>query len=779
MENEFVAHISEDGEREQTVLEHLMGVSKLCKDFVKGYDLEELVQLEGFLHDIGKYSAEFQNRIRFNGKRCDHSTAGTQYLYELNCAIGTLLGYAIAGHHAGLPDYGSVFDTADNNAGTLVGRLKKNKSEIPSYSGFQKDIDETRILESIEKATDEIKFSKYREDENCGFHYAFLIRFLYSCLVDADYIDTEKFMGGNEKERGIGCDFSLLLEKLNDKKRKFSSAERTVVNILRGRILEQCEERANCRRGIYKLNVPTGGGKTFASMAFALNHIKHHNSDEQCVHKFKHIIYVIPFTSIIEQNAKVFSEILGEKYILQHHSNFDFEEQEGGSCNIKKLATENWDYPITVTTNVQFFESLFAYRSSKCRKIHNIADSVIIFDEVQMFPSQFLLPCMRAIEELVKEYGCTTVLCSATQPGLERFIYDEALRPVSDLCTLNINELEQFNRTDIELVGELSQQELVEKVLENKQALIIVNTKRKAKQLFKKLEEAKLDYIYHLSTFMCPEHRHEIIEKVKKRLKKKLPCIVVSTSLIEAGVNLDFPVVYREMAGLDSIIQAAGRCNREGKLPDKGKVYVYEMQEEREGRYGSNPYYNYLNICRELTKMTFKTFKDLQSNEAVAFYFKELYKDDSSDELEKLDKSEILKDLNRDNGSKNHIFEYDFRKISKKFKMIDDLGECSVIVDYKGQATELINTMRFGGYSISTARQLQKYTVNVMPRCFNDLVRSGKVLEVGDSEYQEADASRSKGHRTIGILKESSENGDYSSKIGLIFNEDLGDGIFS
>ena len=603
----YIAHKRDDG-CEQPLLEHLTGTAEKASCFAKYFGKSETAFMCGLLHDIGKYSDDFQERIKNDGKLCDHSTAGAKVLKSMNPAIGGLLGYVIAGHHSGLLNGGGWGAVHDD--GSLFGRLKK---EVPDFSAYKLEITEN-MYPALNNIAMQLASTKPLNSRNQGFCFSFLVRMIFSCLVDADFLDTEKFMNDGKITRGIECNFNELEEKIIKHAGKFKAD--SDINKKRREIFEQCLKKAEGNPGVYKLSVPTGGGKTIASMAFSLKHIRYNP-------KLRRIIYVIPFTSIIEQNARVFSDILGEKYVLEHHSNYDFGENDENNYNIKKLSAENWDIPVVVTTNVQFFESIYGNKSSKLRKLHNIANSVIVLDEVQMLPTDYLIPCVKALEELVNNYNCSVVLCSATQPEAERFMSEKI--KAEEICS-DITELyESFNKTKIKFIGNITSDELVKRLQGVTQCLLIVNTKKQARNLYEKI---KMEYgqegVFHLSTYMCPAHRFEKIQEIRKRLKNEAKCIVVSTSLIEAGVDVDFPVVYRAMCGLDSIIQAAGRCNRERRY-ELAYLYVFDFIDEEFKVNKSSPYGNYLRQRQSITEIVAGKYEDVTRPEAIKEYFDMIY----------------------------------------------------------------------------------------------------------------------------------------------------------
>ena len=453
----YLAHIAGDG-REQTVAEHLEGTARRSAAFAADFGSEDFGRLVGLAHDIGKNTSAFQRRLKEGGPKVDHATAGA-----VECAgVGAYIcACCVIGHHGGLPDFGNP-EVDMPGAPTFSGRLKKGlQGGIPPYEWSGR-------LPAVPPEPD------FQDD---GYRLAMWTRMLYSCLVDADYLDTEAFMSGGMVQRG-GCDaLPVLWERLKRHIEGFYPPE-GALNRLRCRILEDCTEAGSGQKGIYTLTVPTGGGKTLASLAFALRHAMQHG--------MRRIIYVIPYTSIIEQNALVFRSILGENNVLEHHSGaiFDSDEETSGEKSRQRLASENWDAPVVVTTAVQFFESIHANRSSKCRKLHNIANSVIIFDEAQMLPMNALLPCVGAISSLVTDFGASAVLCTATQPVLNDLIQSFApqLR-AKEICPDTAQLYESFRRVSFRSIGERSNAALAEELRAQKQVLCIVNSRKAAQDI--------------------------------------------------------------------------------------------------------------------------------------------------------------------------------------------------------------------------------------------------------------------------------------------------------
>ena len=583
----YYAHSAQDKlgnllsyEHWQTLQSHSVNVGEMAEDFARVFGAQEIAYQTGRLHDLGKYSEAFNHRLH-GGPSVDHATAGAKIAVERwGNVIGKLMAFCIAGHHAGLANGNGEGD----NRRTLKDRLALRFGEdIPALDNlWQQEIKPPQNLSAPQLKADA---------HHPFFSYAFFTRMLYSCLVDADYLDTEAFYLNLENTavgRGGYPDLNALQHNFNQfinafRRRVAQAPEQTeaekrnaALNRLRSEILDHAVEQAAQPQGLFTLTVPTGGGKTFTSMAFALEHAKRHD--------MRRVIYVIPFTSIIEQNAaefrKAFGE-LGEQAVLEHHSTFDDDKLQNEATKDKlRLASENWDAPIVITTAVQFFESLFADRSSRCRKLHNIAGSVIILDEAQMLPLNLLLPIMQAIKELAQNYRCSVVMCTATQPAVqaENGFY-RGFENVREIAPKPTALFDKLRRTTVQHIGTQTDADLLAKLAEHPQMLVIVNNRRHARSLY---DQAKhLDGTFHLTTLMCAKHRSQKLDEIRGRLKKGEPCRVIATSLIEAGVDVDFPLVMRAEAGLDSVAQAAGHCNSEGKRPSENSfVWIFTSEEQ-------------------------------------------------------------------------------------------------------------------------------------------------------------------------------------------------------
>jgi len=682
----LLAHGATDEHPEgQSIEAHLKGTGELAETFAAEFGAAANGKLCGIAHDIGKYSDEFQLRLR-GGKKVDHATAGAIECFKIKAAFEAV---CVIGHHSGLPNVGHK-DADTTESQTFFGRkLRAEQGGIPDY---RKNWNGHIALPQ-----------DYFRPSGRGFATAFYIRMLYSCLVDADYIDTETFMNG-DAGRGNYEPLSALCDKLTAYISKWNNPTREI-DILRQKILNSCIEKASAPRGIFSLTVPTGGGKTVASMAFALNHA--------VANSMKRIIYVIPYTSIIEQNAKVFRDILGQENVVEHHSSVSYELSENADELEYRsaLATENWDAPVIVTTAVQFFESLYANRSSKCRKLHNIANSVLIFDEAQMIPSNNLRPCVAAIAELVRAYNATAVLCTATQPAIDEMLLEYSKKEsVVELCPDVDGMFEKFRRTSFEKEGRLTTDELVSRLESQQQVLCIVNTRKFAQEVYEALPS---EGRFHLSTLMCPVHRKQKLDEIRERLKSGKTCRVVSTSLIEAGVDVDFPRVFREMAGLDSILQAAGRCNREGKRSAESSIVtVFESE---------NKVNKLIAVNRDAAEETVRDWTQPNTMSTIERYFK-AYRDF----LRNDDKSGVMTASEKGISGCGLPFEW----IAKEFKLIDQ-NTFTVYISV-GEGKELISRLREGERSRELYRKAGMYSVSIYENHFNALINAGAAEPFGE-----------------------------------------------
>ena len=685
----YLAHINKYGD-EQTVKEHLENTAVLCGKFAESFGAYDAGYCCGLLHDIGKYSLKFQQRIRGSEQRVDHATAGAKVCWEKK-GMYQFLSYCIAGHHAGLPDTGGSGDISTD--GTMTGRMRKKLEDFEAYA------EEIKIPMLGNPPFQPVK------SENIDFFFSMFIRMLYSCLVDADYLDTESFMNRKERVREQGETIAVLCDRLEKHISDWLKQEDlSTVNGRRTEILKHCMKMGEANKGLFRLTVPTGGGKTIASLAFALKHAEKHHMDR--------VIYVIPYTSIIEQNAKVFTEILGSENVLENHCNIDYESDE--ELRPMQLAAENWDKPVIVTTNVQFFESLFSNKSSRCRKLHNMANSVIIFDEAQMLPNDYLKPCIAAMEQLLRYYRSSIVLCTATQPALKNILSENIDIASVELCPRMEEQFRFFKRVSIHNLERISEDELVHRLETEHQALCILNTRKRAQKIY---QQVKGEGVYHLSTTMYPVHRKAILDKIRERLKKQERCIVVSTSLVEAGVDLDFQTVYRQMAGVDSIIQAAGGCNREGKRnADTCFTYIFSL-EGREDVPGQRQQ-------TEITESLLYDKRNPDSLDTINRYFKMLYhfKGDN------LDKKRIMDKFKKSN--------FQFATVSKEFTIIEENTK-TILITREGEAAEVYEELRQKGFTKGLVRKMGQYCVNLHENDFQKMYAAGILEEISEDMKQD------------------------------------------
>ena len=723
MPTTYYAHSAENQPhaRWQTFADHAHKVGEMAAAFAAAFGAQEIARYTGELHDLGKYSPAFQERLHSSSKPVDHTTAGARIAIERwGNVIGKLMAFCIAGHHAGLANGSGEGD----NRSTLKQRLALQfGADIPALDNLWQQ--EIKLPETL--SAPPLKADVHHP----FFSYAFFTRMLYSCLVDADYLDTEAFYSNLENktvERGGYPDLNALQHNFNQfinnfRRRIAQAPEQTeaekrnaALNRLRSEILDHAVEQAVQPQGLFTLTVPTGGGKTFTSMAFALEHAKRHD--------MRRVIYVIPFTSIIEQNAaefrKAFGE-LGEQAVLEHHSTFDDGKLQNEATKDKlRLASENWDAPIVVTTAVQFFESLFADRSSRCRKLHNIAGSVIILDEAQMLPLNLLLPIMQAIKELAQNYHCSVVMCTATQPAVqaENGFY-RGFENVREIAPKPTALFDKLRRTTVQHIGTQTDADLLAKLAEHRQMLVIVNNRRHARSLY---DQAKhLDGTFHLTTLMCAKHRSQKLDEIRGRLKNGESCRVIATSLIEAGVDVDFPLVMRAEAGLDSVAQAAGRCNREGKrLSENSFVWIFAPED---GWKNPPELAFQAGVMRVITR---HHADDLLSTTAITAYFRELY----ALKGRELDKENILQKHSKAAKS----LDFPFQTIADKFRIIKS-PMLPLIIPFDSKAEKLMDALRHADHIGGLLRELQPYTVQIYEKDLAALYKDRLIEQVNEQTF--------------------------------------------
>ena len=695
---------------------HLDKVAESASTFAEAFRAREWGEAVGRCHDLGKLSEEFQLYIsnagaasvdagaeeEVPGKRVDHSTFGARFVAQAaGGVIGQLLAFCIAGHHTGLADESSSDELTQR--GTLRHRLDPAKYPIPAVAVPDLALPTLKLPLRLTVSG----------DVDAPFQLAFFTRMLFSCLIDADRARTEEFCNpeasGERRKLSTGAgrpSLDALKRQLDDHlRRKQEAAEQTVVNRQRTIVLEHCRKAASLAPGFFSLNVPTGGGKTLSSLAFALEHALRHN--------LRRVSMATPFTSIIEQNADVYRDALGplaETGLVEHHTHL----QPARDTRSNQLGTENWDAPLVVTTNVQLMESLFSYRTTPCRKLHNLARSVIILDEAQTIPVELLRPALAALRELVLNYGCSIVLCTATQPALERRkdfeLGIESVRPIiPDAVPL----FRALRRVEVRRLGVQGDRELTLKLAGEHAVLCIVNTRRHASRLYDQVAQAsEPGDCFHLSTWMCGEHRRAVLRTIRERLAAKEPCRVISTQLVEAGVDLDFPTVYRAEAGFDSIAQAAGRCNREGML-ELGLTYVFEAEE----RPPAGLLRASADAGRELTG-----YPDPLAPEAIEAYFRLFY----WTQKHRWDKHKVMEKMAFDRARGRALLQ--FREVAQAFRMIRD-EQLPILIPYDAKASALRDKLSAGNVPFVPQRELQPYLISVRKEAIQQLQGRGFVTE--------------------------------------------------
>ncbi len=711
----FFAHSLEGRNRDawQPLPAHLQAVSLLTASRADKFGAGRLGALIGLLHDLGKYAREFQDYIDGRGNSPDHATAGALEILKLAAETGpdriaALIGaYCIAGHHSGLPDW------SGNRA--LSDRLKK---QLPSLDAIWQ-----RELTPIASGLFPKNIRLHDDKSRLGFQLAMFGRMLFSSLIDSDRRDTEAFYVGVE-DKAVDRDWPKLSAIIEGLIARFEThmagitagANESPLGKLRANILAHARGKAALPRGVFTLNVPTGGGKTLASLGFALDHARAHGMDR--------IVYGIPFTSIIEQTAAIFGDVLGQDVVLEHHSGIEEERQDRtppekeGEPNIQgkmRLAMEDWSAPVIVTTNVQLFESLFASRTSRCRKLHNLVNSVIVLDEAQTIPRPLLRPCVAALDELVRNYGCSVVLCTATQPALAapRFKGGFNLSEERELAPDPRELAEKLRRVTLVHGGDMNDAALVDALAHTEQALVIVNSRRHALALYRAAQAAGLEGLVHLTTRHYAAHRRAILEKIRWALNHKMPCRLIATSLIEAGVDVDFPRGWRAEAGLDQIAQAAGRINREGRRPrEDSTLTVFRAPD--------NPAPPEIkSLSSDMARMMHK-HHNLFSPAAIEDFFGEVYWRLSP---QGLDAKSIFDDFAIGSGQ----VRFSYRTVAEKFRMIES-GMVPVIIPGDDEARDTIGKLSIAQIPSGViARKLQTYIVQVPPKARERLIACGRV----------------------------------------------------
>lgn len=718
-----LAHLSPDGRR-HLLEDHLCKVSDLAAACAAAFDGAEHARLAGLWHDLGKYSSAFQQMLAEANKpseahvddavergargRVDHSTAGAFHACSASGADGFPIAFAIAGHHAGLADWRK-----------LAERLKSRGSEClkAAESGGPP---EWLLRQAVPPLPARVLPSSF-DDAPRTRALELFTRMVFSALCDADFLDTEAFF---DPERASLRGGHLSLAQLSVRLTEYvdalaAAAPDTPVNRIRAEVRRACMEKAAHDRGVFTLTVPTGGGKTLAAMEFALRHAERHG--------LRRVIVAIPYTSILEQSAAVYRRAFGlsddDPNLLEHHSAMDQARETARG----RLAAENWDVPVIVTTNVQLLESLFARRTSRCRKLHNLARSVIILDEPQTLPRGFLAPTTDVLDALVRDYGASVILASATQPALARpMLQTSSLEHTIELIDEPDGLADRLRRVDVDWSrahAPLSWNALAEELAEEPDVLAIVHRRDDARALTVALDAVLGDETtLHLSALMCPAHRSQVLSEIKERKSRGERLRVVSTQLVEAGVDLDFPVVYRALGGLDALAQAAGRCNREGRLRGRGQLRVFLAPTE--------PPDGVLLQGLEIARSMLRDELDLFSPATHRAYFERLYRAGSHDE----------KEVQRKRA------ELAFEQVAGAYRLIDDSWSAPLVIPFDERTRKDLTELDLAGPSRARLRALQRATVNVRKVELESWKRSGSVRPhgeeivyalVGDAAYDE------------------------------------------
>lgn len=704
---EYYAHTRKDGKR-QTVKEHLEGVSELAEGFSVDF-LKPLAKKASYDHDPGKCALKYQWRLDDDNIKFSHAACGAleyKKFADKNDCFAPLMEYCIAGHHTGLMDGGTDADNSDSP--TLNGILKRADEYTgdSDYSAYATEIEfATLTQEEITPPLNELLSTK--DPTERIERYAFFTKYVFSCLTDADFLNTEIFCNENV-ERGMNGDFEKALDKLNRELSNMPS--NTPLRQARSRIQQQAFDNSVNKSHISILDMPTGSGKTLCSLKLALESGK------------KRIIYVIPYTSIIEQTANKFEKMFGDVLpVLQHHSNYSYDggtEEEKKTAEKLKRTCENWDAPLIITTSVQFFQSIYHYKGSALRKFHNLRDSVIVFDEIHLIPTELLRPCLKAVGYITKYLNSEALFLSATMPDYSK-LFDKFLPDVNynKLVTDRTN-FKYFKKCEYKDMGKTTLETIAENASQCKNALIVVNTKKTAAELYNLVQGEK----YHLSANMTPAHRSRVIEVVRNKLENGEHITVVSTSLVEAGVDLDFNTVFRQLSGLDSILQAGGRCNREGK-DAKGYVYVFDIDETY--RKGSD-----LAMRINKTKGLLEKYQDITSNDCIKEYYDGIFDFNQS----RIAENSIAKYNEQSNSFDRQglmsPYSIPFRSYAMQFEYIS-ADTISIVIDDPNDQTchELVETLRNGDMSVR--RALQKYSVSVYMNVFKDLYSQGVLKDHG------------------------------------------------
>ena len=712
---EYIAHKNEITGELQSVKEHSENTARLCYEYAVP-EWKNFMYAMGLLHDIGKYQPSFVRRIHGENVRVEHSTCGALAVREHygKSYMALMMEYGIAGHHTGIPDGGFLNDE-DCLSPTLSERMKR---EFEDFSRYKEELEIPELdLESWGRNLIE----DCKNEEQLADKFAFFTRYAFSCLVDADSNDTAKFCRMQNLPKKLEGDFSACLNRVNQKLRSFQCE--TELQQARAVLQNQAFQNIEQNAEIYLLNMPTGSGKTLASAKIALERAIAGNK--------KRIIYVIPYNGIIEQTVKVFEDLFGEDMdILRHQSTFSYEDEENGSEDYRlaaKSAVENWDAPFIVTTAVQFFGSIYANKRGKLRKMHNMSDSILIFDEAHLMPQSYLQPCLQGISYITKYLNSEAVFLTATMPDFEQLIRTYAIADIRiHRLIQDTSDFKKFQKCTFSYLNEIMVEELLERSENLPSSLIIVNSKAKAREIYKACE-GDGGKNYHLSTYMTAHDRRRVIQEIcdelallgkdyknVSQIPKERRIRIVSTSLIEAGVDLDVHTVFRERTGLDSILQSGGRCNREGKRTF-AVTYVFDWKTEKDREKKEEK--NKEEDKDSLTKGLLEKYADISVQPCLEEYYARLYALKSQD-IQKRTMHQFSCQLSS----------LPFQKYAQQFKPIDD-RMISLVIPQDKESQVMVEQLKYTK-SIDV-RRLQNYTCSVKKKELEDLVRQHAADDFG------------------------------------------------
>jgi len=700
---QFLAHSKNNSGQEHLLIEHLKGVSDLAGKFAEPFGASKIAALLGLLHDAGKMQEGFQNYLTGDALTGpNHAWVGAVLAEKWKLSLG-LLGLSISGHHAGLQTPQTIRSYLSNNRKIeIFENIECGLKEVYQSLNSVQDSDWPAYISSDTRTSEERK----RRVE-------LYLRFLFSCIVDADFLDTQKHFHPDIrlKRQSKFLSIDRMRQLLEDAQKEFSVTTGKL-NQCRKEIYQACLDSADIDPGFFRLTVPTGGGKTRSGLSFALKHANKHH--------LKRIIVAIPYTSIIEQTVDVYRNIFGHASVLEHHSGIPVREDEDETEDYFKLASQNWNAPLIVTTTVQLFESLFANRPSRCRKLHNIASSVIVLDEIQALPVEILEPTLDVLCELVKNYGVSVVFCTATQPAFEHgSFFLEKFGTIHEIVQKPKRYFLELARVRYHRIkASLSWEELAERLKNcGNQTLCILNSKKDAQQLTQIMVDSGVnkDSLLHLSANLCGIHRRQVLKDVRDRLDNKQSCFLISTQVVEAGVDIDFPVVFRAEGPLDRIVQAAGRCNREGDLINKGKVYIFKPREE-------SPPPGLYRTASEYAHQFLQNNRDLHDPNIYREYFKGLY------QIAPLDSNNV----------QTYRANFDYPETALRYRLIrDDTFPIVVPFPEEKKIFDLIHLMEKGfGNRTELWHQLQQFIVNVSKYELGKAKDEHLVVEITEGLWQ-------------------------------------------